>query len=826
MSNLKKIHLVGNAHLDPVWLWRVGEGQTEVMQTFRSALDRIDEYEKFVFTCSSAAYYKWVENTDPDMFYEIKKAVQAGKWVPVGGMWVQPDCNMPSGESFARHALYSQLYYSNKLGRKCKTGYNVDSFGHNAMMPQLLMKSGMNQYVMMRPNTNENKDMPEGLFWWEGIDGSRVLTYRIPTGYGEHGRAAIDNSMRVAKEMSDKKDHGMMLFYGVGNHGGGPTKSDIEYLSALAAKERDNRIVFSDPDTYFEEMKNTLVDLPVWKSDMQHHASGCYSATSLVKYENRRAENGLYSAELWDAVAAKRFETAASTEKITEAWQKVLFNQFHDILCGCSIAEAYQDARDFYGYANSIAGEVKTSALLKLSKSIDTWIDGVSDTDADFARHNDCGREFLRPVVVFNPLSWDVKVPVRVSQMSGRVYNSDHEPVLFSNVRSSRSNDSHKDTVILAEVPALGYSTYWLGMSDDGGAKAKSHLKAGRSFMENKYMRVEFDKKTGGIIRLVDKASGKDYACGRTLAVPTVVKDDKSDTWAHDVFKFKNEIGPMSLLNMELIEKDGVRAVIRVKYFYEKSYFTCDYILAEDAKTLRVKCRALWQEKFTIVKIPFDIGGKSPVATYEIQNGYIKRTPNGNEEPCQKWADVTCADDNGSLYGLSIINNGRYSYDCDDTKLSLTALRNVIFADHYSDRPPADFKYTDEGLTYFEYGIYLHNGNAEDSDVVKQAVEFNIRPDTILAGYHKGKCPQKDSFIHIDKDNIVVTAFKLAENGCGDIILRLYESKGIKITKASVTSRAFGFAFYSDIAPHEIKTFRIDSFGNVSDVNFLEGIVR
>ena len=193
----KTIHLIGNAHLDPIWLWRWQEGCGEVLQTFRSALDRLNEYHDFVFTCSSAQYYKWVEDIDPDMFEEIRQRVREGRWVPVNGWWIQPDCNMPSGESFARQALYSQLYYYEKFGRICRTGYNVDSFGHNGMMPQFIKKGGMTAYVMMRPDIRENPNAPENLFWWDSADGSRVLTYRIPTGYGNSGTNSIHRAMEA-----------------------------------------------------------------------------------------------------------------------------------------------------------------------------------------------------------------------------------------------------------------------------------------------------------------------------------------------------------------------------------------------------------------------------------------------------------------------------------------------------------------------------------------------------------------------------------------------------------------------------------------------------
>lgn len=200
MSNEPKVHLIGNAHLDPIWLWRWQEGCGEVLQTFRSALDRLNEYPDFVFTCSSAAYYKWVEEIDPDMFEEIRERVKEGRWVPVNGWWVQPDCNMPSAESFARQALYSQLYYNEKFGRICKTAYNVDSFGHSGMLPQIIKNGGMTAYVMMRPGAHENAEIPN-MFMWESLDGTQIPTFHIPdaSGYGSGNAEAINRSRDLAE---------------------------------------------------------------------------------------------------------------------------------------------------------------------------------------------------------------------------------------------------------------------------------------------------------------------------------------------------------------------------------------------------------------------------------------------------------------------------------------------------------------------------------------------------------------------------------------------------------------------------------------------------
>lgn len=820
----KTIKLIGNAHLDPIWLWRWQEGCAEVLQTFRSALDRLKEYNDFVFTCSSAAYYKWVEEIDPQMFEEIRTMVKKGRWVPVSGWWVQPDCNMPSGESYARQALYSQLYYYEKFGITCKTGYNVDSFGHNAMLPQLLRQGGMDFYVFQRPGKHENDEIPENLFWWDSADGSRVLTYHIPDGYGSSGAESLNRRINDINDRAEKAGHGLMLFYGVGNHGGGPTRGDIEYLRENLEREGYNELEFSSPDGYFEDILNEFLDLPSWNDELQHHASGCYSATSLIKALNRKAENVLAAAEKWDTLSSIVAESKPSTKEFEKAWQKVCFNQFHDIMCGCSIMEAYEDVKESEGYAMNIANESYNNAVLRISRKIDTWIEGVSDPVFEERHYSGADSGFPRPVVVFNPHSYEVELPVRTYHPSKAVTDCDGNEVLFQNVRSSRSNDNHLDTLFMAKVPPFGYATYWLEM--DGDAKAEKELSGEQNFfMENEFMAVELDSETGYIKSLVDKKSGVEYAGDKFLAIPTVINDENTDTWAHMVFKFHEVKGLMELVNIERVENGALRSVIRTKHKFGDSYLTQEFILAKGQKTLRVDCKAMWQEKFTMLKFAFPVGGEKEISTYEIPCGFIKRPCNGEEEPALNWADLT-VNKNGKRAGLSVMSDSKYSYDCPGAELRLTALRNVIFADHYSDRPAADFNFTDEGLNRFSYGIFLHEGEAESSDIVKEAHLFNNNIVAVPESYHKGELEQKDCFLYTNLDNVVITALKRCEDGSGDLIVRLYETKGIDSSRGYIMSKLFDNGFWYDIGKHEIKTFRIDRETNVTEVNFLEGIVK
>lgn len=827
MSNERKVHLIGNAHLDPIWLWRWQEGCGEVLQTFRSALDRLNEYPDFVFTCSSASYYKWVEEIAPDMFEEIRERVKEGRWVPVNGWWVQPDCNIPSAESFARQALYSQLYYNEKFGMICKTAYNVDSFGHSGMLPQLIKNGGMNAYVMMRPGPHENAEIPN-MFMWESLDGTRIPTFRIPaeSGYGANSAEDISRTRDFSEKLMAEENHGMMIFYGVGNHGGGPTRRCIEYLESRLKKDGYHDMIFSSPDAFFEAHCLEKVELPIWKDDLQHHASGCYSATSLVKQLNRRLENSLYFSEAFATVASKTAGMRDRTEDFKEAWRDVCFNQFHDIICGCSIMEAYDDVNAAMGHALTISDRIQNEAFLRIARRIDTWIDGVSDPVCEVRGHS-CGK-FPRPVVVFNPLSFPIKVPVRTYHPSKQVKDDAGNDVIFSNVRSSRSNDSHLDTVFIADVPAVGYAVYWLKPcwnenSDLPEVHIDTDVSAHDFSMENEYLKVSFDEHTGFITSLVDKKSGYDYASeDKPIAVPTVISDSKTDTWAHMVFRFHDIKGIMKLEKIELVEDGNARAVIRTRHSFGGSYLVQDFILASGQRILRSKCKALWTEDFTLLKMSFPVGGENRINTYEIPGAYIKRPTNGEEEPAGRWGAISF--DDGGRRTLALLNDSKYSYDCPDNDLRLTVIRNVIFADHYSNRPAANFNFTDEGIQRFEYGVFVCDGEAEKSDIMNEAAMFNIRPAAVPESFHKGVLPQRKGFLSVDRDNIIMTALKFCEDGSGDCVARFYETRG-EDTRAHIVCEMLNADFNVDFGHNEIKTLRISKDGEVRETDFLEDVV-
>lgn len=413
MNPSKEIHMIGCAHLDPVWLWPWTEGMSEIKSTFQAALDRLDEFPDFIFTCSSAAYYEWLEEAFPDIFAKIQKYVAEGRWVIVGGWYVQPDVNIPCGEALARHGLYSQRYYLEKFGKICRTGYNLDSFGHSAMLPQLLHKSGMDSYVFSRPRLFENADIPE-LFTWRSADGSQVTGVRMQAygGPGFQGKSRPDLlADRIAMRRDTEGDLPRMYFYGVANHGGGPTIATLKELERI--RQKDEYVLYSSPDAYIMTLKDTA--LPVWEQDLQVHAIGCYTAHLPIKQLNRRAETGLLSAEALGAIAHMALGTPQRRERLKDGWKRVMFNQFHDIICGCCIPEAYRDAAASYGYAQEIANEQANRALQQITWNIDT----LGDDDLPRSKDEDFKlwgfSEKGTPLVIYNPMPFPVEMPVEAA---------------------------------------------------------------------------------------------------------------------------------------------------------------------------------------------------------------------------------------------------------------------------------------------------------------------------------------------------------------------------------------------------------------------------
>lgn len=792
---MNKIHLIGNAHLDPVWLWQWHEGYTEVKATFRSALDRMKEFPDFKFTSACAAYYEWIHDSDPDMFEEIRQRVEEGRWSITGGWYIQPDCNMPSGESFARHGLVSQRFFRDHFGKIAKVGYNVDSFGHNGSIPTILKNSGMEAYVFMRPGPHEKPDVPDSLFWWEDVNGTRVPTYRIPICYNisEEVFGFFDRVKSMASE------HAMMAFYGVGNHGGGAT---FELLDRMH-RELDDSYVYSTTDEYFDE----VTPAHTVKGDLQFHAKGCYSACSMIKTNNRKSENALVAAEKYSVLSGHLIGTAYPSAELERGWKNTLFNQFHDILCGCSIREAYDDAAIQHGETQSIADRNINFALQQISWNIDT----IGDCDERGAKHG-WGAAWRAesigsPLVVFNSHPWPVKTFVAVRDVPKKITDCDGNPVVIQTIRASKTNgrDDKWEVGFTAEIPALGYRVYRMYFECEA-PEYENNFVCTETSLENECIRLDFDPATGELTGITEKKNGR-----QLLSAPsrTILMDETdSDTWSHGISEFRNLAETFASGSCTLIESGPVRATMRCVTRGANSAVIRDYSITAGSPKITVKCRIDFHEKHRMLKFALPVNAESPICQCEIPFGKIDRSTDGAEHTCQSW--VTLRDANG---GLAAVNDSKYSFSAEGNELRLTVLRGAIFADHYGVRD--DFCiYMDQGIHEFTYGIMPYESDVE---TLRFAREINTVPFVVMETFHRGKLSTEYSGIRVSDDNVIVTAVKKHEDSEA-MVLRAYNSGAACDCEIELMDRNFKASF----AAGQVKTFVIGE--TVTECDFLEEV--
>jgi alpha-mannosidase len=781
--------MIGNAHIDPVWLWRWPEGYQEVRATFASAIDRMAEYPEFVFTCDSVLYLAWVEEHDPDLFAEIGKRIAEGRWQVVGGWWIEPDCNLPSGESFVRQALYAQRYLKRKFDLTATVGCNVDPFGHNASLPQILRKSGIDSYVFMRPGPHE-MTLPGPYFWWQSPDGSRVLTYRIPHEYCSSG---ADLGYQIDKSLAQLPPDApeLMVFYGVGNHGGGPTKANLDSIRRLDATGGLPRLRCGGPREFFDRLAAGGTEVPAHTGELQHHAVGCYSAHSGVKRWNRRAENLLARAEKWATVASVTAGVPYPADELEQAWKLVLFNQFHDTLGGAAIEPAYEDSRDQFGHAVSLAGEAFNRAVQSLTRRI------AIEPEPD-----------MTPLVVVNPHPWRLVADVEFEfggfpAFGARAVDDAGVPVAVQRTRSRATVSGWRRRLALAvDVPPLGYRVYRIHPDGDGqGAPAPQ---ATDTRLENDFVAIEVDPATGWIRTLRDKVSDVDLAGNGAHAV---VIDDDSDTWGHRVRAYDRVAGTFTPRSVRLVESGPVRAVLRVVSEYGASTLVEEYVLGARDRHVEVRVTLDWQERQKLLKLRFPTPLTSPEATFEIPYGHLVRPANGSEEAAQAWVDVTGELPGGRRAGLAVLNDGKYGHDVLGGDIGVTAARSPVYAWHEPKELEHDelYSFQDQGRQEFTYRLVPHGGDWRAAGVVRLAAELNQPAFSLLESYHDGDLPQAGSFMSVSGAAVVPTVLKRSEDG-DSLVVRAYETAG---SGGEASIEVLGRTITTDFGPAEIKTFLV-----------------
>jgi alpha-mannosidase len=801
-------HLTGNSHIDAAWLWPSTETVDVVRRTFGTALQLMNEYPGYTYTQSAAAYNEWMAEKYPAMNAEIKKRIAEGRWEIVGGMWVEPDLNMPDGESQVRQLLVGKRWFKQAYGVDVRIGWNPDSFGYNWQLPQIYKKSGIDYFVTQKMEWNDTNQLPFKLFWWQSPDGSKVLAY-FPHGYGNEDLRPLrlaDDLVAARQRSTGMTD--MMDLYGVGDHGGGPTRAMLDegfrWATPDAASLATNggapvtpHYEFGTAQSWFSAVEKNIapdspvwnyqsiakgytvppavpgkVAIPTWDSELyfEYHR-GVMTSQANHKHSMRTAEEEMLNAEKWSSLAWLDGAKYPADE-LTEDWKKVLFNQFHDLAAGSGIADIYKDAQKDYAWVRMSTNEISAGALGAVGEQVNTNGAGV-------------------PVLVYNPLGWE-----RSGEVTFRVQLDPHGMSGLTAVDPSRNGQGgllvplkwtlDKDTgvgeltVNVSGVPPLGYKLIRVAATNYGKMPVVRPEDEGKSLkLFGDGFSVKVDKITG-CITSVERAGVETLtpgACGNQFQF---FKDTPKDYDAWNIDPGTLDAPPTTIDRADSVEplSDFLSSgVIRVTSHWQSSKFVQTISLRGDI--VDIDNDIDWHEKHVLLKAAFPLAVTSDFATYEIPYGSIERPTTRNnsfekaqfEVPAMRWADLSGAGLDGKVHGLSILNQDKYGYDAAGNVLRITLLRSPTWPD-----PDAD-----QGEHHFHYALYPHAGTWKDALTVRHGWEYDYPLQAVVTTAHAGSLPPEHSFASVSPDNIVLTVVKKAEDS-NALIFRAYEWAGKETT--------------------------------------------
>jgi alpha-mannosidase len=847
-------HLTGNSHIDAAWLWPWTETVDVVKRTFGTALQLMEEYPQYTYTQSAAQYNEWMADKYPDLNDRIKQRIKEGRWEVVGGMWVEPDLNLPDGESLVRQLLVGKRWYQKNYGVDVRIGWNPDSFGYTWQLPQIYKKSGVDYFVTQKMTWNDTNQLPFKLFWWESPDGSKVLAY-FPHDYANDNLSPI----RLAHDTVQARERApgmtdMMDLYGIGDHGGGPTRAILDQGVHWADPSMPAKVVpqmpFGTAQSYFDQvnLRNAedptdgkiaaespvwnyqsiakgyepptpvegKIAIPTWKSELyfEYHR-GVMTTQAEHKRNMRKSSEEVLNAEKWSSLAwldGAKYPGDA----LTEDWKKVLFNQFHDLAAGSGIGVIYKDAQKDYAWVRMSTDLISKSAQ-----------------DLVGAHINTAGAAGSIPVVVWNPLGWE-----RTGDVSVKVQSATGKPQSYTWVEGGKMRTAaavHSDTtdgvstLLLTgvRVPALGYRVIRLSPRAAEAAAAKPETdNSGHFILSSGYLRVAIDKTTGCITSIVDAKTKYESlapgACGNQLQF---FKDTPKEYDAWNIDPGTLDVPPMTIAkadSVEAVTAGGGEPAVRVTSTWQSSKFVQTISLSTYSGEIFVENAFDWHEAHVLLKAAFPLAATGPFATYEIPYGTIDRPTTRNnswekaqfEVPAQRWADL-----GDGQHGLSVINESKFGYDAVGNLLRLTLLRSPKWPD-----PDADM-----GHQHFYYALYPHAGTWKDALTVRHGWEYNYPLRAVATTAHAGSLAAQHSFASAEPENVVLTAVKKAEDANG-LILRVYEWAGKAgtvtfhvppgATSATVTNlmetpegaplTVDGDQVKAPIKPYEILTVRVD----------------
>lgn len=796
------IHTVGHTHIDVAWLWRLKNTREKAARSFSTVLHLMKQFPEYLFLQTQPQLYDYIKTDYPEIYEQIKERVAEGNWEAGGAMWLEADCNIPSGESLVRQILHGKNFFKEEFGVDCQYLWLPDVFGYSWALPQILKKSGINTMMTTKISWNQYNRMPHDTFHWKGIDGSEILTHFITTPepwngpdswfYTYNGYITAKTVKGAWKGYRDKElSKDLLLSYGYGDGGGGVNRHMLEMRRRLDQMPGMPNVKTSTAGEFFEKLHENVEKsngyIHKWDGELylEYHR-GTYTSQAFMKKMNRKLELLYRRAEFLSSWMSENGAWLGD-EDLKNGWKIILRNQFHDIIPGSSIHEVYEDAKEEYAEAFQIVKRVE-------SQIIQT---GVEQAD--------------RSVVVFNSTHRKGSKNVFISQFSDYAAGNwkDGSGKLLT-------HQKRPDGWLLAvdALPSFGAQTLFFEPHENA-KETKTNFSYQDRKLESPYYLVEWNE-FGQITKLYDKEAQRHVlAEGKSGNVMQIFEDKPlaHDAWDIDIFYQEKMEEIRDIATFEVVDNGELTFAVDVKWKYHHSDISQRIVFYENDRRIDFETNVDWHEKRKLLKASFPVDVRATEATYDIQYGNVKRPTHWNtswemakfESVGHQWADLSEPD-----YGVSLLNDCKYGYDIKENVMRLTLLKAATHPD-----PEAD-----QGLHSFTYSLYPHMGDWRQAKTVETAWDLN---DPIFAV--EGKWTNEDSFIEMDTDHIWIDAIKPAYDGNG-VIVRLHEYEGRRgkvslNVRKDITSwvetdlmeepiaEASQLPIEFDIKPYEIKTFRI-----------------
>lgn len=759
-SSAPVFYAIGNAHLDLAWLWPMAETYRKTERTFAAQLRLIEEYPEYRFLQSQPASYEMCKKYYPELFARIKEAVKGGQWIADGAMWVEPDTNMAGGEALIRQLVHGKRYYQEEFGVDSRVLWLPDTFGYTAALPQILKGCGVDYLVTQKIfwSYNEGDQFPYHYFTWQGMDGSKIVSF-LPTSYTYRTDPVEAN--RIWKNRTQMQDLDAFLMpYGYGDGGGGPARDFVEYARRQEDLEGSVKVKMAGPMEFFKDMEEKGGPVNTYVGELYFSAHrGTYTSQAAVKKNNRRCELAMREMEMWSSLASD-CGSDYDQERADALWKQLLLHQFHDILPGSCIGRVYEEAGKAYREILDGAEELQQQALAALTEQTEE-----------------------NTVTVWNSLSFPRRALVELPEaFAAGARTLEGEPVPVQ--------PSEGLVKALVTIPSCGAVSL---IPAEGASSAKDAGKAAVSVkpckdgyaMENGHIRAVVNCR-GEVISFVLKESGREFA-SEPMNRLHLYKDVPRmfDAWDIDSNYTQQEIEALAEVSVEQIA-EGLEGVLKVKGRISASGFVQYIRLAADSRRLEFETEVEWKELHRLLKVAFPVEVYAENALNEIQFGYVERPTHRSKlydkdrfEVCNHRYSALC---DGS-HGAAVLNDCKYGISMNANALELTLLRASATPQMRADN----------GRHTFTYAFTTWEGSFADCDVVRQGYELNVKPPVTAGGR------QCFSAVEIAKDNVLLDTMKPAEDGSGDIILRLYESKKAAVETSVSVQFGAGRAYLCDM---------------------------